>query len=120
MIGRKTMLLESLINALLLLLQLTNILDGSLKYSALVLVTIWDEMRNLIDPLIDCLSATTFNCEYEISLIDKKKPVQSRSYNIPSLWLFLRTWCHSGEPTVGFEFMLCASRAAYTAAAVEL
>lgn len=73
MVGGKTMLLESLINALLLLLQLANILNGSLKYSALVFVTIWDEMRDLINSLVDCLSATTFNCEYGISLSNEKE-----------------------------------------------
>lgn len=108
MIDSQGVLLEPVVDGLLLFLELADILDGTLQDRTLILVAVWHKARDLVDAFVDGFTATSFNCDMSVS----SREYSTVGYYKPSLWLFLRIWCHSGEPTVGFWFMLWASRAA--------
>ena len=59
--GRHVVLFPPLTQALLVFIQLNDVLDRAGQNRALVLVTVGDNARNFIDSLIDCLTTTAFN-----------------------------------------------------------
>lgn len=101
MTGGHIVLLPSLAHGLLLVVQLADVLDGTLQDGPLVLVTIGDETRDLINALVDGLATSAFHCK-TVKLADSQASKWLDGITVPSLWLFLRIWCHSGEPTDGF------------------
>lgn len=59
--GGHVALLPPLGHALLFLVQLADVLDGTLQNGALVLVTVRDKLSDLVDALVDGLATTTFH-----------------------------------------------------------
>jgi hypothetical protein len=81
----------------LVLLELTNVLDGALQDRALVLFAVWDNLGKFVNAFVDGFASTALN----LLVLDAR---QIRIYvgNLPSLWLSRRILCHSSDPTGGF------------------
>lgn len=100
MAGGHVVLFPTFAHGFLFIMQLANVLDGTLQDGTLVLITIRHQARDLIDALVDRLTTSAFHCTGQVS---RRPDIESiDGLAVPSLWLFLRIWCHSGEPTDGF------------------
>jgi hypothetical protein len=62
MIRGQVCLFPSSVHLLLILVKLDYILDGPLQDSTLVLVAVWNQLSNLVDSLVNGLTAAAFNC----------------------------------------------------------
>lgn len=80
---------------LLVLLKLSDELDGTLEDRALILLTARHNLGQLVDALVDGLTSTSFDYVVLVGISRNEKQY------LPSLWLSLRTLCHSSEPTGG-------------------
>jgi hypothetical protein len=82
---------------LLILLQLCDELNGALEDGSLVLLAARDNLGEFVDAFVDSLATSTLNYILsQLIVATCTKMVIS-----PSLWLSLRTLCHSSEPTWG-------------------
>ena len=82
---------------LLVLLQLCDELDGALEDRSLVLLAARDNLGEFIDAFVDSLATSTLNYIFS-QLLSRPLP---KMFISPSLWLSLRTLCHSSDPTWG-------------------
>jgi hypothetical protein len=74
---------------------LSDELDGTLEDRALILLTARHNLGQLVDALVDGLTSTSLNYVVLVGISRNEKQY------LPSLWLSLRTLCHSSEPTGG-------------------
>lgn len=83
----------------LILLELSYELDCTLEDASFVFLTARYDFGKLVDTFVDCFATATFDCEKK-RVLDNVERMELWKHS-PSLWLSLRTLCHSSVPTAG-------------------